>query len=101
MTTTIHTNHNTNRNNAGSTSGSSISSPAKDITGHIILDWSGRDGEWPAPVRDLAPCKYCGKPAMLRHPQTNEPCHKVCAELAINNATTNGVRLSTRVGGGR
>lgn len=23
-------------------------------------------------------CVHCGKPAMLRHPLTNRPCHKCC-----------------------
>lgn len=29
------------------------------------FDWAGN-------------CVHCGKPAMLRHPITNKPCHKVC-----------------------
>jgi hypothetical protein len=36
------------------------------------LDWTV------APVGPHSPCHYCGGPALIRHPITGEPCHKVC-----------------------
>lgn len=45
------------------------------------LDWSGHHGPR-AMVGPLAPCQYCRRPALLRHPDTGVPTHKVCAELA-------------------
>jgi hypothetical protein len=38
------------------------------------LDWSH------APVRDAQPCVLCGTNAIMRHPQTGRPCHKVCSD---------------------
>lgn len=40
------------------------------------LDWSR------AIVADPAPCTACGQPALLRHPETGQPHHKVCDEPA-------------------
>lgn len=42
------------------------------------LDWRN------ARVADPAPCVLCGKPAFLRSPDKNVPCHKTCAESWIN-----------------
>ncbi len=53
-----------------------------------VLDWSGRDGAPLATVGPLAPCQHCGKPALLRHPATDRPCHKTCAEKALDHKTT-------------
>jgi hypothetical protein len=53
----------------------------------IVLDWSGRNGEPPATVGPPAPCRHCGRRALLRHPYTGEPCHKVCAEWALDDAS--------------
>ena len=45
---------------------------------------------WGALIWNHAPCNHtgwagncvhCGKPAMLRHPLTNKPCHKCCQDL--------------------
>jgi hypothetical protein len=57
---------------------------AAPSTDRVVLDWSGLDGELPAWVGPTAPCQYCRRPALLRHPVTRRPCHKVCAEAAIN-----------------
>lgn len=38
------------------------------------LDWRQ------AAVRDPQPCVRCTRPALLRHPKTGEPCHKVCSD---------------------
>lgn len=38
------------------------------------LDWSR------AKIGDPAPCIACGRPALLRHPETGQPHHKVCSE---------------------
>lgn len=40
----------------------------------VHLDWSM------ATVGDLQPCVLCKKPALLRSPDKQVPCHKVCAE---------------------
>jgi hypothetical protein len=40
------------------------------------LDWSR------AIVGDPARCVACGRPALLRHPETGRPHHKVCSEAA-------------------
>ncbi|MGW3144883.1 hypothetical protein ACWDG1_09410 [Streptomyces sp. NPDC001177] len=39
-----------------------------------LLDWRH------AKVGDLAPCVLCGRPALMRDPDTGRPTHKVCAE---------------------
>jgi hypothetical protein len=49
-----------------------------------VLDWSGQNGAPRADMGPLKPCKYCGRPALLRHPTSGEPCHKVCAEAEID-----------------
>lgn len=56
----------------------------------IGLDWSGRGGAPLATVGKLAACVHCGGKALLRHPVTGKPCHKVCEERAL--ATRAGVR---------
>lgn len=33
-----------------------------------------------AAVRDPQPCTICDRPALLRHPDTGVPCHKVCSD---------------------
>ncbi len=55
-----------------------------------ILDWSGNNGPR-ATVgntgdlsRDLQPCVLCRRPALLRHPVTNLPCHKICEEARLD-----------------
>lgn len=40
------------------------------------LDWSR------ASIGDPRPCVLCGRPALLRHPDTGEPHHKACSEPA-------------------
>ena len=42
------------------------------------LDWSR------ATVGDPAPCIACRRPAILRHPVSGQPHHKVCSEPASN-----------------
>lgn len=42
------------------------------------LDWSR------AKIGDPAPCIACRRPALLRHPETGQPHHKVCAEPAVS-----------------
>lgn len=50
----------------------------------ILLDWSGSGPGVPkARVGALAPCKHCGDDALLRHPVTGEPCHKMCEEAVL------------------
>ncbi len=71
-----------------------VSRPAAVPAGRVVLDWSGLDGEEPARLGPLAPCQHCGQPALLRHPVTRRPCHKICAEAAIN------ARRSSRTRGG-
>jgi len=48
-----------------------------------VLDWSGRASAPLATVGPLAPCAHCRRDALLRHPVTGEPCHKVCEETHI------------------
>lgn len=38
-----------------------------------------------ARVADLQPCVVCGRPALLRHPVTQRPHHKVCDPDAATN----------------
>ncbi|MBS2962611.1 hypothetical protein KGA66_06100 [Actinocrinis puniceicyclus] len=38
------------------------------------LDWHR------APVGEPQPCLFCGQDAILRHPITFRPCHKVCSD---------------------
>jgi hypothetical protein len=45
-----------------------------------LWDWSH------ARVADPAPCRLCGRPALLRHPANDSPCHKVCADRAATGA---------------
>lgn len=45
-----------------------------------VLNWRH------AKVGDPAPCVLCGRPALLRDPDSGVPKHKVCAEKA--QATT-------------
>jgi hypothetical protein len=52
-----------------------------------VLDWSGRNSAPLATVGPLAPCRHCRRLALLRHPVTKEPCHKACAERAIDNTS--------------
>ncbi|GKQ37192.1 hypothetical protein [Streptomyces sp. A012304] len=52
-----------------------------DQTTPARLDWSR------AIVGDPAPCVVCGRPALLRHPETGRPHHKVCSEPATPAAT--------------
>lgn len=44
------------------------------LTATDRLDWSH------ARLGDPAPCQLCGQLALLRHPVTNRPCHKVCSD---------------------
>ncbi|MDQ0831951.1 hypothetical protein QF032_003795 [Streptomyces achromogenes] len=44
----------------------------------IRLDWSR------AKVGDPAPCIACGRPALLRHPETDQPHHRNCDEPAAS-----------------
>ncbi len=48
----------------------------------ILLDWSSRGPDGAARIGPAAPCIHCGRGALLRHPVTGRPCHKVCAEAA-------------------
>lgn len=43
-----------------------------DQTTPAGLDWSR------AKVSDPAPCIACGRPALLRHPETGQPHHRKC-----------------------
>jgi hypothetical protein len=59
------------------------------------LDWSGNSSSSRATVgRDLEPCIHCGRGALLRHPLTRKPVHKVCEErhLAERAAAVAGGR---------
>ena len=44
-----------------------------------------------AKVADPAPCVLCGQPAILRHPDTGLPCHKVCDDASHGPTTSRGV----------
>ncbi len=62
-----------------------------------VLDWSGRNGAPLATVgntgnlkRDLKPCIHCGEPALLRHPVSKLPCHKICEEARIDRVAGGG-----------
>lgn len=44
------------------------------------LDWSR------AKIGDPAPCIVCRRPALLRHPVSGQPHHKVCTEPVSNTA---------------
>jgi hypothetical protein len=59
------------------------SAESKTTPAGAALDWSGRNGAPLATVGKLAPCVHCGQPALLRHPATGKPCHKVCEEQAL------------------
>lgn len=51
--------------------------PTGPLTAWGTLDWSH------APVARqgyAGPCYRCGRPALLRHPVTGAPCHKVCED---------------------
>jgi hypothetical protein len=48
------------------------------------LDWSGLNGAPKATIGPLAPCQHCGRPALIRHPDTKVPCHKICAERVLD-----------------
>ncbi len=54
----------------------------------IVLDWSGNDGSPRATVGDLKPCILCGGLAMLRHPVSKLPCHKICEEARLDKVAT-------------
>lgn len=43
-----------------------------------------------AKVADPAPCVHCGQPAILRHPDTGLPCHKVCDDASHGPTTSRG-----------
>ncbi len=48
------------------------------------VDWSH------APVARIGwmgKCVHCGTNAMMRHPLTNKPCHKVCDDKANHGET--------------
>jgi hypothetical protein len=49
-----------------------------------LLLWRG------AAVRDPAPCVACGLPAILRHPVTGKPHHKVCDTAPPDTDSTPG-----------
>lgn len=52
-----------------------------------VLDWSGSKGAPRARVAGTTePCKHCGGGALLRHPVTGEPCHKICEEAMLTIA---------------
>lgn len=45
------------------------------------IDWSH------APVARegfMGPCVHCHRPAIMKHPDTNKPCHKVCDDLTYD-----------------
>lgn len=43
----------------------------------VCLNWRR------AKIGPPRPCRYCGRPAILRDPGNGRATHKVCAELAI------------------
>jgi hypothetical protein len=55
----------------------------------VRLDWSH------APVREPALCVQCDRPALLRHPITGSPCHKVCADAQADRAAASTRRTLT------
>lgn len=70
------------------------SDPAAPAT-RVVLDWSGRDGAPLATVGEPAPCVHCGRPALLRHPDTGRPCHKTCEEARLTGRGANPAAVST------
>ncbi|MFF8482381.1 hypothetical protein [Streptomyces antibioticus] len=48
--------------------------PKRPHTPGLLLDWRH------ATVGDPKPCVLCGRPALMRDPDTGRPTHKVCAE---------------------
>lgn len=48
-----------------------------NAAGPRVLDWRH------AKIGDPAPCVLCGRPALMRDPDTQQPKHKVCAEEAL------------------
>ena len=44
-----------------------------------LLDWTR------ARVGDPMPCDLCGTPAILRHPITGVPAHKVCHDARVRD----------------
>lgn len=51
-----------------------------DQTTPTQLDWRQSS------VGDPAPCVVCRRPALMRHPETGQPHHKVCGEPAVHAA---------------
>ncbi len=49
-----------------------------------ILDWSGSGDAPRATVGELKPCILCGGLALMRHPVTKLPCHKICEEARLD-----------------
>ncbi len=52
----------------------------------MILDWTGMDGAPRAGVGDPKPCILCGDLALIRHPLSKLPCHKICEEARLEKA---------------
>lgn len=64
--------------------------------GETRLDWSH------ARVDDPKPCVHCGTAAILRHPVTGRPCHKVCDDArAVADHTHLERRLTGRAANNR
>jgi hypothetical protein len=48
-----------------------------------FLDW-----RHDAKVSESRPCVLCGSGAILRHPVTGRPCHKVCHDGSVRTHTS-------------
>lgn len=56
------------------------------MTDYELLDWRH------ARVADPQPCYICTRPALLRHPVNQRPCHKVCHDDRARKALAEGAR---------
>lgn len=66
---------------------------SKTSNGVAVLPWGALDWSHAPCARTgyTGACTHCGRSALMRHPVTGAPCHKVCEE-ASNRGGTRVVR---------